>query len=501
MRLFARFLIAAACMTAIPAHAQVAPQPAAPAANPALQAQPADPATQNLATIQRILGEPIKSEADTPAALRRMIFQGVRLFPLGSMHGLDGYLGMAPNGDFAMFYLAPNGEGLLRGMLYDGEGVNNTQQQMDYLYRLSQLIELGGKMPPPPPKGMTLPPVWQQKFDDASKPAPTPPSAPATPPATAPAPSEPTPAPAAPPTDGAAPIKPQTSLEAPGQPVVTKTAPPLVEHSALANPTTPIQAGETFAVNEPQPPDNFKPAPGVATLFSENVEIPGIAAPAAISVSGDEIPVSDAAIEAAAQAELAAQNAAPAAPADTPDAAAPAEITPAPAGAGQAPDAAQAPAQAQPDAAVLLAAVEKTAWFPVGKAGAPVLYMVVDANCVVCKKALEQLQPLIDDGRLELRIVMGAMLSANSELKAGVILSDPDPARALDLYKGMFSPNPPRSKLTPDGVDKYIRNMKFILDNGVDGTPYFIFPTADGAGIERGLPRDLQGRVIARLKP
>lgn len=78
-----------------------------------------------------------------PPALKYLMDNGVKLTYLGDAGGLMGYLGESPSGTVQTFYLAPDGNHIIAGVLFKSGGVNVTGVQM---YDMKNRFEAAKKM-------------------------------------------------------------------------------------------------------------------------------------------------------------------------------------------------------------------------------------------------------------------------------------------------------------------------------------------------------------------
>jgi len=67
---------------------------------------------------------------ELPAVIRYVISEGVKITSLGEVAGLRTYLGEAANGRFNAFYVAPDGEHLIAGLMFQSGGHNVTNDQI-----------------------------------------------------------------------------------------------------------------------------------------------------------------------------------------------------------------------------------------------------------------------------------------------------------------------------------------------------------------------------------
>lgn len=104
---------------------------------------PGAPPTASLQPIQVAAAEPMPTgglsiisagEIERVPALKRISSRGAQLIDLGSEHGLRGVF--ARQGDsFQVFYVAPDGQALICGVMWEATGRNITRQQVTPIER------------------------------------------------------------------------------------------------------------------------------------------------------------------------------------------------------------------------------------------------------------------------------------------------------------------------------------------------------------------------------
>lgn len=76
--------------------------------------------------------------------------------------------------------------------------------------------------------------------------------------------------------------------------------------------------------------------------------------------------------------------------------------------------------------------VAEADWFVMGAAKAPVIYMFTDPRCPHCKDFLRDLKPLVDDGKLQIRVIpVGLLAEDSATLAAGLLAARGDAAARL----------------------------------------------------------------------
>jgi len=74
--------------------------------------------------------EPTTPLVPNAMALEYLRSKGNVLQYIGSSHGLDAYMAEAPNGSIQTFYITPDGQGVLAGLMFDINGRNITMSQV-----------------------------------------------------------------------------------------------------------------------------------------------------------------------------------------------------------------------------------------------------------------------------------------------------------------------------------------------------------------------------------
>lgn len=86
---------------------------------------------------------------DLPPAIRYLQAQGVKLTFLGEEGGMRGYLGESPTGRMQTFYVAPDGNHVVAGLLFRNGGINVTGVQIGEMQsRFEAALEKNGSASP-----------------------------------------------------------------------------------------------------------------------------------------------------------------------------------------------------------------------------------------------------------------------------------------------------------------------------------------------------------------
>ncbi len=119
-------------------------------------------------------------------------------------------------------------------------------------------------------------------------------------------------------------------------------------------------------------------------------------------------------------------------------------------------------------------------------ATAPVLYAFEDPNCIFCYRFNKEIFPLIDQGKVQLKIVLVAFLKADSLARATAILAAKDPRAAMRQNEKRYEASkeeggyPAPAKPEQKFVAAVQENGKLMNEAGFTGTPAIIYRTKSG---------------------
>lgn len=154
-----------------------------------------------------------------------------------------------------------------------------------------------------------------------------------------------------------------------------------------------------------------------------------------------------------------------------------------------------APASVAASAAAILHEASETTHGTVGQAGAPRVWMLMDPLCMFSQRAMQELQPFVDAGKVRVSVIPLSVLDYEdhgvSTKKALVMVSQPAHAMVSDwIDKGL------PEQATAGAAARLSTNMTFAQEVGLRGTPTFLWQASDGR-IARynGLPPDMQSLV------
>lgn len=138
---------------------------------------------------------------------------------------------------------------------------------------------------------------------------------------------------------------------------------------------------------------------------------------------------------------------------------------------------------------------DDTLWFAVGQPEAPVVYMLADPMCPYCAKSVQNLRGDIENGKLQLRVILAPLISSRSPGAVAGIMSTDNPAEAfwkheLDFaHKGASDLKHVDFATLPAEVSASIRrNYDLIVDNSLPGVPFFAWEGANGPSFLSGTP-------------
>lgn len=134
--------------------------------------------------------------------------------------------------------------------------------------------------------------------------------------------------------------------------------------------------------------------------------------------------------------------------------------------------------------------VENSNWIPFGKAGTPVFYAFVDPQCPHCHEMMKELRPLLDQSRVQLRLIPVGF-SPETQSQAAFLLAAPDPValwwRNMD---GDTTALPAKQEINTQGVQ---RNLSVMQVWKLNGTPTVMYrDKEEKVKIIEGKPKNLE---------
>lgn len=145
-----------------------------------------------------------------------------------------------------------------------------------------------------------------------------------------------------------------------------------------------------------------------------------------------------------------------------------------------------------------LSLVRKTIYGTTGSPDAPQLWMFVDPFCAYSIRAMHQLEPYVQAGKVRLSVIPLSVLDyedqGRSTPAAKIMVGEPTDQMVADWVGGNLTGPPPS-----DATAALARNMAVAEALHLRGTPMLLWKTADGSsGRSDGIPPDLNA-VIASL--
>lgn len=154
------------------------------------------------------------------------------------------------------------------------------------------------------------------------------------------------------------------------------------------------------------------------------------------------------------------------------------------------------------DAKALRAALEsvawRTSWIVVGNRDpkTPVIYVFADPTCPHCVAGFGRLREFVDQGKLQLRVVLTPYLSQESLDLATAVMRADDPGAAfwkLETERAAhnrngIAPMPAKTYLDPERLAALDRNIKWFSEHSLAGTPFYLWREEAGVRVLYGEP-------------
>jgi thiol:disulfide interchange protein DsbG len=145
-----------------------------------------------------------------------------------------------------------------------------------------------------------------------------------------------------------------------------------------------------------------------------------------------------------------------------------------------------------------LSLVQTTTYGTTGAPDAPQLWMFVDPFCAYSIRAMQQLEPYVEAGKVRLSVIPLSVLDyedqGRSTPAAKIMVSEREDQMVADWVGGSLTGTPPS-----DATAAVDRNMAVAEALRLRGTPMLIWKTANGSlGRSDGIPPDLNA-VIASI--
>jgi len=144
--------------------------------------------------------------------------------------------------------------------------------------------------------------------------------------------------------------------------------------------------------------------------------------------------------------------------------------------------------------------------FVIGSKG-PEIVVFFDPNCIYCHEIYKQAQPLLNAGKLRLRVVMVGFLKPTSFAKSAAILMQSDRAQALATDETKFDVKHEEggiapAKTIPAKIKQDVKaNTHVLAQSGQEATPTLLYQ--NGAGqwqVVHGMPDHGFKAVLAEMK-
>lgn len=154
-----------------------------------------------------------------------------------------------------------------------------------------------------------------------------------------------------------------------------------------------------------------------------------------------------------------------------------------------------APALATSDVEFFEDIRENTFWFSVGSAEAPTVYMVYDPTCPHCARSIRNLEPRIQAGQLQLRVILAPLISDESLGLTAAILASPTPVATFmenALQRARFGSSDLEAMdpavLRVELLSGIQGNIDFMQRYEVPGVPFFGWMGPNGPQFLAGVP-------------
>lgn len=135
-------------------------------------------------------------------------------------------------------------------------------------------------------------------------------------------------------------------------------------------------------------------------------------------------------------------------------------------------------------------------WFGVGSPTAPAVYAFIDPTCPYCARSMAVLKDEVEQGRLNLRIILSPALSDESlRYIAGILTADNPPKAYWDHEISKAQTGRSALELAdwaalPVEIRTAVKgNMDLIKKYEITGVPFFGFETRDGVKVLSGVPQ------------
>lgn len=137
--------------------------------------------------------------------------------------------------------------------------------------------------------------------------------------------------------------------------------------------------------------------------------------------------------------------------------------------------------------------IENSNWLPIGQAGTPVFYALIDPQCPFCHEMMVEMKSHIQGGEAQIRMIPVGK-TEQSRAQAAFLMAAPDPAatwwRHMD---GDENALPAKQTINTQGVE---RNMLLMQTWKLPGTPVIVYRAKDGSvKIITSKPKDIKALI------
>ncbi len=133
----------------------------------------------------------------------------------------------------------------------------------------------------------------------------------------------------------------------------------------------------------------------------------------------------------------------------------------------------------------LWTSLEKTSWVAEGSEHPKrIIYIFTDTECPYCHRLWQASQPFLQQGDVQIRNIIVAVIAPESLGRGAAVLAASDPHAAYLAHEQHFRDNSPVQvlKQVPAGIQQKIDANEALMDKlGIDGTPTVLYQDAKGS--------------------
>lgn len=133
----------------------------------------------------------------------------------------------------------------------------------------------------------------------------------------------------------------------------------------------------------------------------------------------------------------------------------------------------------------LWTALEKTAWVAEGSDHPKrIIYIFTDTECPYCHRLWQATQPFLQQGDVQIRNIIVAVIAPDSLGRGAAVLAASDPHATYLAHEQHFRDHSPVQvlKQVPAAIQQKIDQNEALMDKlGIDGTPTVLYQDAKGA--------------------